>query len=254
MKKLTALLSLTFVVLFCSAQPKIHSHNDYLQAKPLETALKARVHIIEADVFLVKGSLYVAHTEKEIDTTKSLESLYVNPLLKWVKENKNPQPLQLMIDVKGDWNKTYIALQEVFLNKLEYFDPKKNGRGVQIVISGNRPQSFTFHNFPSWLYFDGLPNVAYAKEDLDKVTMISDNFRNYTAWNGVGKINQIDQQKLLKVILTAAGLNKPMRFWNAPDDVNTWETLYKLGTGVINTDKIEACKAYFYIKKDEFER
>lgn len=78
--------SLTLVFLFMStislAQNSymFHSHNDYLQNWHFWEAYTHRAGSIEADVFLKNNSLYVARTEKEFDTGRILENLYLEPI------------------------------------------------------------------------------------------------------------------------------------------------------------------------------
>src|SRR5690349_12280895 len=61
-------------------QVLIHAHNDYEKPQPLTNALKYKVWSVEADVWLRGNELVVAHTAKEIDTTKTLEKLYLQPM------------------------------------------------------------------------------------------------------------------------------------------------------------------------------
>ena len=60
-----------------------HSHNDYEQKVPFWYALGAGVSSIEADVFLVNNQLYVSHEEKDIQKSRTFESLY----LEWPAQN-----------------------------------------------------------------------------------------------------------------------------------------------------------------------
>jgi alkaline phosphatase len=67
--------------------------------------------------------------------------------------------------------------------------------------------------------------------------MISDNFRNYSGWNGKGVIVKSEQMSLLGVIEHAKELGKPVRFWGSPDEANAWIQLKNIGVTVLNTDK-----------------
>ncbi len=57
-----------------------HAHNDYNHPVPFYTAYDAGFGSIEADIILQDNHLYVAHDEKDIDTGRTLQSLYLNPL------------------------------------------------------------------------------------------------------------------------------------------------------------------------------
>ncbi|KAH7148198.1 hypothetical protein EDB81DRAFT_791753 [Dactylonectria macrodidyma] len=60
-----------------------HSHNDYLRPRPLFTALSVGCASVEADVWLSKDGkdLLVAHHWWSLTPTKTLRSLYIDPLL-----------------------------------------------------------------------------------------------------------------------------------------------------------------------------
>ncbi|RZK57980.1 MAG: glycerophosphodiester phosphodiesterase [Pedobacter sp.] len=230
------------------AQIKIHSHNDYVQKRPLLTAYKAQADQIEADVFLVGDSLIVAHSKKEIDLKNTLNRLYLDPINLLFKKNNRKVSIHkkytfsLMIDVKNDWNAVYPVLKREIEKYGDVFNRSKNKYAVQIVISGNRPAYSTFHTYPNWLFFDGLPNISFAKNDLTRITMISDNFATYSKWKGSGYIPEGDKQKLEIIIKQAKKLKKPVRFWGAPDTEDSWLMQIELGSGIINTDKVERVK------------
>jgi hypothetical protein len=251
MKKIIVLFSLLWLACPALAQVKIHSHNDYTRSTKLHLAYNTRVAEIEADIYQTAGKLIVAHASNEIDAANTLSSIYLNPIDSLFKQYKGRvstdkgYTFALMIDFKTPWNETFPVLQQEVEKYGEIFDRKKNKQAVQIVISGNRPPDSTFHHYPSWVFFDGLPGVNYDKKDLERITMISDNFRAYSKWNGVGVMEEADRAKFRKVIEAAHQLKKPIRFWAAPDTEACWETLYRLGADIINTDKVKACKTYF---------
>ena len=58
------------------AQTKIHSHNDYERKRPFFEAYELRADQIEVDIFLIGDSLIVAHSKKQIHTSKTLHKLY----------------------------------------------------------------------------------------------------------------------------------------------------------------------------------
>jgi hypothetical protein len=193
----------------------------------------------------------VAHNKAGMDLNYTLDKLYLNRIDSLFKLNNGKvstdkkYTFALMIDFKTSWDATFPALKKHIEKYGNIFDRSKNKKAVQIVISGNRPADSLFHTFPSWVYFDGLPNISYAKEDLKRVTMISDNFAAYSKWKGIGEIPAADQLKLKKIIDQAHQLHRPMRFWGAPDTQDCWRQLKDLGVDIINTDKIVECKTYF---------
>lgn len=67
----------------------IHSHNDYWRDVPLLTAISLDVASVEADVWLVNKTLYVGHEEAALTKDRTLNSLYIQPLLN-VLDLQNP--------------------------------------------------------------------------------------------------------------------------------------------------------------------
>ncbi|WP_240755284.1 alkaline phosphatase [Pedobacter sp. SYP-B3415] len=228
-----------------------HSHNDYKQAVPLKTAYNAGMGSIEADIFLRSGQLFVAHEASEIETSRTLKQLYLNPLAEIYKANNNrPYPrqdwkLQLVIDLKQDYREVLpVLIRE--LNAFEdTFDASRNPRAIRIVISGNMPPPAEFGQFPKSLSFDGRPQLTYTPGQLERIAMISDDLKAYTIWNGKGNPTGEDEAKLRAVISKAHGQNKPFRFWATQDSPNTWIVLERLGADWINTDQPAALQQFY---------
>jgi alkaline phosphatase len=237
-----------FLLLICnkaSAQPgysssNAHAHNDYEQPYPFWQAYHQGFGSIEVDIFLHNGQLLVAHDLKDISEKRNLESLYLRPIDSVLRRlagriyADEKKTLQLMIDLKTEASSTLAAL----IGLMEKYPMLVNGKGLKIVISGNRPVPERFGNYPAWLYFDGIPSLEYSDQALSRVAMFSDNFRRYSSWNGKGRIPENERQQLLTVIAQAKKSGKPFRFWNAPDNINSWYALMELGVGYINTDHI----------------
>ena len=52
-----------------------HSHNDYHQKDPLQSALLHGLRSVEVDVFPIDGELFVAHTRLELDESKTIDKM-----------------------------------------------------------------------------------------------------------------------------------------------------------------------------------
>jgi hypothetical protein len=93
-----------------------HSHNDYEQTTPFWTAYNAQFGSIEADIFLVNGTLFVAHDRKELQRGRTLEDYYLKPLADQIgRHHGHPyadssRQLQMLIDVKADSTAVLAAL------------------------------------------------------------------------------------------------------------------------------------------------
>jgi alkaline phosphatase len=236
------------------AQPKkyttanAHSHNDYEQANPFYEAWENGFGSIEADIFLQYDKLLVAHEQKELNNTRTLQSLYLDPLKKVIEKNdgfpyadKNKQ-LQLLVDVKTDSIKTLNKLVEILKNYPSIINCNK----IKITISGNRPSAEKFITYPSYIYFDGVLSKDYSAKALSKIVMLSDDFKSYSLWNGNDSILKNDWQILEMAIVKAHQLKKKVRFWDAPDNENSWQIFMRVKVDYINTDHIKELAQFFY--------
>jgi hypothetical protein len=64
-----------------------HSHNDYFQDQPLDSAIEHGLQSIEVDVFPRNDELLVAHTVFELDSEKRIDNLYLEPILTMLKRS-----------------------------------------------------------------------------------------------------------------------------------------------------------------------
>ena len=250
-QKSLLIIAALFLSLSVFAQPSkytvcnAHSHNDYEQAVPFKTAYSAGFGSIEADIFLINGDLFVAHDTIELKKRIRLEDEYLKPLLTEVEKNKgfafadSSKKLQMLIDIKTQSTATVNALV-VLLKK--YPALIKN---ISWVITGNRPEENMFITYPSFIFFDGELYKNYSAEALKKIVMMSDNFKKYSAWNGDGSINMNEENVLKNSINKSHALHKPVRFWNAPDNINAWKEFTNLQVDLINTDHINALADFF---------
>ncbi|MEP2059841.1 MAG: alkaline phosphatase [Maribacter litoralis] len=227
---------------------KVHSHNDYKQNIPFWKAFGAEVQSIEVDVFYKNGKLMVAHEQGEIEENKTLERLYLNPLQEALDLNLSAnRSLLLLIDVKTDAYKTLDAI----VASLKKYPSIISNKDVKIVISGNRPALEEYVDYPNYIYFDYQSvQPVTDTEVLDKIALVSVSFKNYSEWNGKGRLTSQDYDKVIEVIAQAHQLKKPFRFWATPDSKSAWKAFVNMGVDFINTDMPNACVAYVSSLKD----
>ncbi len=244
----SALLLVSWCLYFCAgAQVLIHSHNDYLKPHPLTTAIDNKAYSIEADVFLVRENLLVAHSLRERRSGKTLQSLYIDPIVKLFKLYKGrisadtAYKTTLMIDIKQEGPLVLKELVALFDPLRNYFDRSVNPYAVQIVISGDRGPVSEWNNYPSYILFDGRPFEQYSPGQALRLGMMSDNYFNYL----VERTNRGDTARIRSVLETAHQYKVPFRFWGAPDSEDTWVFLKRYGVDIINTDRIADCRIYF---------
>jgi alkaline phosphatase len=235
-----------------------HSHNDYQQNIPFLQAYYAGMGSIEADVFLKNGRLLVAHEEKETDTLRTLDQLYLKPIAElYLKNNGKIYPvedkrLQLVIDIKARYDLVIPVLLKEIKAYRQIFDQHLNKNAVRIVISGDMPPPEKFTDYPDYIFFDGRPAVNYSTRQLQHIAMISDNLGSYASWNGKGTPTPQDREKLALIVKKAHDQHKPFRFWGTKDSPNTWLELEKLKVDWIGTDHPEQLQQ-FYARRDKLE-
>jgi len=232
------------------------AHNDYLHKHPLFDALQNGYANIEADIFLRSNKLVVAHINPYFKSHRQLENLYLEPLMKQIKENDGlvykgyDQSVTLMIDIKTEANSTYAALKPL-LEKYKsiltrYEDGKVIYGPVTVVLSGHKPYDV----------IKGENNrLAFIDEDLRKVTkgdttsinmceMASCKYSQFLKWKGNGTISATEQQKLMDYVAMAHKSGEKVRLWASPDNKAVWNELLKCGVDLINTDKLVALKNF----------
>jgi alkaline phosphatase len=217
-----------------------HSHNDYEQPVPFWMAYQEGFGSIEADIFLVNRVLLVGHDTNEIRSGRTLEQYYLRPLDSCIRKN-NGQPyadrsrtLQMLIDIKTDSIGTLNALIEL----LKKYPLLTGNPSLKWTITGNRPSASLFGSYPSFIWFDGVLHQEYSKEALEKICMMSDDFKYYSDWNGMDSLPGMDRQRLQQAVTRSHHLLKPVRFWRAPDFANAWQQFIRLQVDYINTDHL----------------
>lgn len=246
-----------FILLFLTLQSQsqsvlpstanAHAHNDYEGAFPFWEAWKAGFGSIEADVFLHQGRLIVAHDSTQLERQWTLDSLYLAPLAQCIQQNKGTvypnaqRTLQLMIDIKSD----SVATLNKLVDRLKAYPALTGTPTLKIVISGNRPHPTAYAAYPAWIQFDGELQKEYTAEQLARIPMLSGNFKKFSSWNGKGRMVENERVLFQSLVQKAHQQGKKIRFWNAPDNLNSWYAFAEGGADYLNTDHIHEISAFF---------
>ncbi len=235
MRSLTQFSLPVLLVLSLSSIAKaqdIFSHNDYHSKRPLYGAFEIGAVYIECDVFLKDGQLLVGHTLAELQTSKTIEAMYLQPIAELAKQGKLNRKLVLMVDLKTKGTPTLQSLVE----KLQQFPELTTHASFRTTISGNYPPPQEWSGFPTFIYFDGRPGIDYTQDQLDRITLISSSFKDWSSWKGKGELSAKDETKLHRVIEEVHQKGKPVRFWASPDSPDAWKRYIELSIDIINTD------------------
>lgn len=239
---------------------RAHAHNDYEHPRPLFDALDHRFGSVEADIFLVGDQLLVGHDTSELDPTRTLESLYLEPLAARVRANHGAvyrgwhRPVQLLIDIKTEGSSTYLELDRHLGRYPGLFTTYTHGRvrkgPVTAVISGDRAARGPLEaQSVRQAFYDGRLTDLGSYAPASFIPLISDNWTLNFTWTGAGEFPAAEREKLRGIIVRAHARGQQVRFWATPDAAGPerdalWGELYAAGIDFFNTDDLAGLEVF----------
>jgi len=241
----------------------------------LLTALSFGVASVEADVWLVNGTLFVGHEEQALTPNRTLDSLYIQPLLK-VLAAQNPRdkftvnittpngpfdtsggiPLQLLVDVKTNGTEALPFILQAFepLRSAGYLTTFANGTlkasAVTVVGTGNSPLDGVKALSPRDYFFDA-PLTQLTDPSLNTTwdptlsPLASTDYEVAVGWSGINNISEAQLGNITKFVNDAHTRGIRARFWDTPGwpinaRDNVWRVLTENGADWLNADDLEA--------------
>ena len=236
-----------------------HSHNDYEHPNPLFDALSYHFKSIEADIFPVGDSLFVAHDRVDIQPGRTLRSLYLEPLKKEIEKNGGSvygtgETLILLVDIKAEMMNTYSLLHEIledYRSCLTFYESGKiTHGGIQVIVSGERPLEYMQSQSLRYAFFDGRLN--HLDSDISPVIMplVSDHWNRAFEWDGRGEMPGKEREHLEALVAKASQKGVLLRFWATPNQTaeqrwTVWAVLTEAGVGLIGTDYPQVLYQFF---------
>ena len=227
--------------------PNTHAHNDYEHVHPLFDALAQGFCSVEADIHLVGGELLVAHDAKHLDPQRTLESLYLAPLRKRIRENGGrvyrggPQCV-LLIDFKTDGAAMYPVLRRALEAYADIFSVFNDGRqetnALLAVLTGGYPRELLAADPVRYAAGDGKVGDLDTNPPAALVPWISENWAGLFRWRGAGVMPATDAAKLDTLVRLAHEQGRRVRFWGAPDQAVFWQALQEHQVDLINSDDL----------------
>ena len=259
MKGSLLVLLLLLLTLFCIGQQPLvmqgHSHNDYKQKRPLFDALDNGFFSVEADIFLRDGDLPVAHSPFEIKKSKTLKTLYLEPLRQIVQKNNGrvyangPLEFVLMIDMKESGEKIMDTLRkqlEEYKDILTVYQGgvKKPG-AVRIVLSGDQNVDLYKNDNPR--YVSGDDNLEHINTAIDSSIepRASANYHDLFSWGGGMQIPPSEAKELIDIIAIAHRYGRKARFYNAPEREDVWKALLDAGEDWVSVDNLPKFRKFY---------
>lgn len=238
-----------------------HSHNDYLGQNPLSEAISYGFASIEVDIHLVDGALLVGHDADDLDETKTLQSLYLDPLRDHVRDHNgrlypSPHSLALLIDIKSEAESTYESLRGVLAQYSEmltsYSETSVQPSAIDVIVSGNRPRELMMNEPVRLATYDGRIADLETEVPANFISLISANWEEHFEWRGRGSLNDRDQLRLAQIVQAAHRGGYRLRFWNTPSPRNgsvedVWSQLLNAGVDLMNIDDLRAYRDFVCI-------
>jgi len=244
-----------------------HAHNDYEHPRSLLDALAHGFTSVEADIHLVGDRLLVAHDLDEVTPERTLESLYLDPLLERVREHggmvypeadedsassggkrSDPRPFILLVDIKSDGPETYLSLHRVLERYREMVVTVRDGvvepGPVLVIVSGNRPIDLGSRQPVRYAAFDGRLDDLGSDAPRHLIPLISESWWSRFSWSGSGQIPSAERARLQRITETAHQQGRRVRFWATPESPQLWEELLQSGVDLINTDRLAELEAF----------
>jgi len=237
---------------------RAHAHNDYNHVRPLLDALNHGFCSVEADVFLVDGKLLVGHERTDLIAERTLEVLYLDPLLDRYRENggqvfEGGPVFTLLIDFKSDGEETYVALDRLLVNYQEMLTSVQQGRvekkAVTVIISGDRAWETIAADSTRYAAVDGRLTDLSSGRPSHLMPLVSDSWELNFKWRGQGPMPDAERAKLRRIVREAHKKGRRVRFWATPDRPSpartaVWSELLAAGVDLIGTDDLAGLESF----------
>jgi len=256
---------------------QIHSHNDYWRDVPLLEAISFGVASVEADVWLVNGTLFIGHEVAALTPNRTFTSVYVEPLL-GLLNMQNPKteftvnqtapngvfdtagslPLHLLVDIKTDGEEALPFILEALapLRSAGYLTTSTHGSlvlsAVTVIGTGNSPLDGVKALEPRDYFFDAPLATLDAPGTNWNVSLspiASTDYGAVVGWSGIGQINATAHNVILKLVDSAHKRGIAARFWDTPGwpiraRNAVWSELLQDGSDWLNADDLEAASNF----------
>lgn len=237
---------------------RAHAHNDYLHPRPLLDALDQGFTSVEADIFLVGQDLLVAHTKRELKPERTLEALYLEPLMERARAHGAIHPgldkpdsptFTLLIDQKTAPQPTWDALKLRLEKYKELFTEFEGGKVVRrgpvvAIISGDNVRAELVSPVRRLAALDGRVADLDGPAAADPIPLVSNAWSGLFKWNGVGEPPAEVAERMAEIVGKAHAQGRRVRFWGTPDGPDAWRAQYAAGVDLINTDKLAELAAF----------
>lgn len=226
-----------------------HAHNDYWHSRPLFQSLENGFMSVEADCHLIDGRILVAHEKVFTKKSRTLQKLYLDPLMQRAKENnfksiyKNgPAEFVLYIDIKADCENFIPFLDSVLKSYnamlTKFVDGKKTIGAVRVLVDHCGNDYSVLSSNPRYLSISGNMSDTDKKPGNDIMPRINFSYNSILQWKGKGQMPEEEKQKLRTFMQNAHNNGYTVRMWAAGNKKKVWKELVDAGVDWINVDRL----------------
>lgn len=238
---------------------RAHAHNDYEHERPLHDSIDRGFKSVEADIYLVGDQLLIGHDPADLQPGRTLQSLYLNPLRKRVRNNGGSvyrgdrHYFSLLIDVKTEAVSTYLRLDEVLANYrsilTRFGNEDVTEKAVTAIVSGNRARPLMESQIVRYAFYDGRLSDLGTGAAQSLIPLISDNWMNNFTWDGTGPMPEAEREKLHSIVAVAHADGQRVRFYATPDQPGPereaiWKELMEARVDYLNTDDLSGLRSF----------
>ena len=190
------------------------------------------------------------------ENVSTLRQMYLDPLLNHIKNTSGRvypgynSPVYLMIDIKTDAESTYNVLRRQLSEYLGILSTTSDintiPKPIRVIVSGNRPIKIIKEDTYQLAGVDGRLSDLELNYNAGFMPIISENYSEILAWNGIGTIPEEDFDLLQSISSSVHQQGKKFRVWAAPENENAWKVLLDAGIDFICTDNLEQAKSYLH--------
>jgi glycerophosphoryl diester phosphodiesterase len=231
--------------------PYGHAHNDYEQARPLEDAIAAGLHSVEADVWFRDQQVVVSHDA--FSTKGRLDELYLNPIGERMAANNgnvtaDGLPFTLWIDLKEGSDELVGAIYALLDGRagLSTYGQVTTAAAMTVVLTGDQGGKEKLSRFGDGIRpYTRDSNEFSLVEQEDAIdgshpTRYALDYGRYLGWNGDGDVDAEQKRRLGCLITHAHRDGRQVRFYNVPEQPSVWQFLLDGGVDLIGADDLDA--------------
>lgn len=257
----------------------LHSHNDYWRPVPFYSALSYGAISVEADVSLINGTLYIGHELSALSDKRTLDSLYIQPLLQtiratnpWTKfvpvnstrngvfDTSSGQTFYLWIDLKTNGTTTWPAVIKALqplrdAGYLTTYNGTTVTKGpVTVIGTGNTPRNLVQGVAPRDYFWDApvakLDSPEFRNITADVSPIASGSFGSIIGEVRNRTLSEAQLETLKSQIEVAEARGMGVRYWETPlwpvaTRNAVWRTLWEEGVTLVNVDDLSAAAGFW---------